>query len=374
MHNRRHFLKALGLLAAAPMLNAQGAASKDASSVQRLYRDATVIDGNLVIDFDEQGLSADAIAAIRRSGLTAFKNSIAGAQGSYTDALQEIKDLLGLIAHHPDLLMQIQSADDLTLAKRSGRTGIIFSFEASSVLEGKLERIEEFSGHGVRVMQLCYNLPSPFASGVLSPQPSSGLTALGREAVARMNALGVSIDLSHADAKSSLDAIRVSKRPVLITHAGCRAVYAHPRNKADQELRAVAQSGGVVGIYDLPYLSAGPAQQDLSIYLAHLTHALTVCGEDHVGIGSDSILTGFDTSPASMASYLQTVAARKAAGIGAPGEERPPYVVGLNRSDRCEVIANGLLGKGYPPSVVDKVLGANFARGFRETWTSSGAA
>ncbi len=372
MQHRRRFLKSLALLAAAPLIEAHARTTKAIGSASTLYRDATVIDGNLALDYDDKGLSADAITAIRHSGLTAFKTTIAGSQGSHADAMQEIADLSGLIARYPDLLVQIRSADDLALARRSGRTGIIFSFEASSVLEGKLDHIDAFSQLGVRVMQLCYNLPSPFAAGVLSPQPSTGLTALGHAAVERMNALGVSIDLSHADTRSTLDAVRASRRPVLITHGGCAAVYAHPRNKTDAELRAIAESGGVVGIYDLPYLSAGPNQQDLPIYLAHVAHALDVCGEDHVGIGSDSLVTGFDTSPASMAAYRQVVAARKAAGIGAPGEERPPYVVGLNRADRGRIIAGGLLGLGHSRRVVEKVLGANFARAFRETWATAG--
>lgn len=372
MQDRRRFLKTLALLAAAPMLDAYAGMAKSAAPITRLYRDAIVIDANLAIDYDDKGLTTAAIAAIRHSGLTAFKTTIAGSRGSYADALQGITDLQGLIARYPDLLMQIHSADDLALAKRSGRIGIIFSFEASSVLEGKLDHIDAFSERGVRVMQLCYNLSSPFASGVLSPQPSSGLTPLGHEAIARMNALGVSLDLSHADARSTVDAVRASHRPVLITHGGCAAVHAHPRNKTDEELRAVAGSGGVVGIYDLPYLSAGPDQQDLNVYLAHLSHALKVCGEDHVGIGSDTILTGFDTSPSSMTAYNQLVAARKAAGVGAPSEERPPYVTGLNRADRGEVIANGLLHKGHAARVVDKVLGVNFSRAFRDTWATAG--
>jgi membrane dipeptidase len=137
---------------------------------------------------------------------------------------------------------------------------------------------------------------------------------------------------------------------------------------ADAVLRALAGNGGTIGIYELSFLSGGPAQQSIDDYMAHLTHALRVCGEDHVGIGSDSSLEPFDTSPGSLAEWTAYVEKRKAAGIGAPGEERPPYVVGLNQPNRPELIANALLQRGYPARIAEKVLGSHFERVFARTW------
>ena len=102
-----------------------------------------------------------------------------------------------------------------------------------------------------------------------------------------MNEVRVAPDLSHANTKTTADGIAASKKPVLITHAGCRAVYMHPRNKEDRELKALADKGGVVGIYMLPFLTAPPKQPMLKDFLQHLNHAVKVCGEDHVGIGTD---------------------------------------------------------------------------------------
>ncbi|WP_426699817.1 dipeptidase [Rhodanobacter sp. Col0626] len=371
MFDRRVFLKTLAWLAAAPSLAAHAGEREMTDAAAQLYRKAIVIDGNLQLANDPaEPLSSEAQAGIRASGLTVFKMTIGGSGGNYADTLKELDDCRGMIARYPELFMPIRRATDIALAKRSGRIGIIFSFEAVEMLQSNLDRIDEFSQLGVRVMQLSYNLASPFASGVLAPRASRGLTTLGHAAIAEMNAQGVSIDLSHADVMSTLQAVHASSRPVLITHGGCAAVHPHPRNKIDAELRAVAGSGGVVGIYGLPYLTAGPAQQTLADYMAHMLHALAVCGEDHVGIGSDAVLTGFDTSPQNMAFYDQVVAARKAAGIGAPGEERPPYVMGLNRADRCEIIADALLRHGYPARIAEKVLGTNFARVFADTWVA----
>jgi membrane dipeptidase len=276
-----------------------------------------------------------------------------------------------LFETHPDVFMQVRRVEDFMAAKRSRRIGVLFSFEGVAMLEGKIERIELFRNLGVRVMQLSYNKNSEFGAGVMASPESSGLTPAGHTAVARMNELGVVIDLSHASAATTRDAMAASTRPVIVSHAGCAAVYAHPRNKTDEQLRAVAQKGGVVGIYDLPYLVASPRQPDVEDYLEHMTHALSVCGEDHVGIGSDQYIQPFDTSPKGIEEYKKEDADRRAAGVAAPGEDRPPYTEGLNVPNRCEIVADGLLKRGYTARVAEKVLGSNFEHAFKEIWQSS---
>jgi membrane dipeptidase len=341
-----------------------------ASMTQAKARKARmIIDGNLVGPIDSTApLDAPTAAQVRSAGLTAFKMTLGGSGNmtrAETDA--QIADLATGIALNPDLLMKIGTSDDFAVARRSGKTGVIFSFEAAAMLEGRIEAIDHFRAAGVLVMGLSYNGPSPFASGVLAPQ-STGLTSLGREAVQRMNALGVTIDLSHSDEPSSIAALAASSRPALITHAGCAAVHSHPRNKSDALLRALAAKGGVIGIYELSFLVASPAQPVLDDYIAHLVHALNVCGDDHVGIGTDGLLTPFDTSPESMKEWDADIARRKATGVGAPGEGPPPFVIGLNRPDRYAVIADALRRRGYSGRIVDKILGDNFQRAFKETW------
>ena len=353
----------LGTLAPAGGLRAEETPPDD------FYRRALVIDGNCLLPLEEDGrLLPEFAEMIRNSGLTAIKASIGGFDAPFDQANQEIAAYEKCIAAHPDLLMQIRSYEDLAAAKQTGRMGIIFSFEEVAAFEGKLERIDQFADRGIRVMQLSYNLPSPFASGVLSPQPSEGLTPLGREAVARMMAKGVTLDLSHADAPSTLEALAVATKPVLITHAGCTAVHPHPRNKSDDELRLLARNGGVMGVYNLCYLTASPRQPTLDDYFAHLDHALQVCGEDHVGVGTDQAICPFDTSPEAMADYNRHEEERHRKGVAAPEEDRPLYVEGLNRANRTRIIAQEMLRRGYGERVTAKVLGENFARVFQATW------
>jgi membrane dipeptidase len=254
-------------------------------------------------------------------------------------------------------------------AKREGKLGIIFSFESVDMLDGKLEPIELFRNLGVRVMQLSYNRKSPFAAGVMEPD-AGGLTPLGQEAVKKMNTLGIAIDLSHANPQTTADASAASSKPVIMSHAGCAAIHSHPRNKTDDQLRTVADKGGVVGIYDLMYLAASPKQPTLDDYMAHMEHALKIAGEDHVGVGSDVPINPFDTSAKGMVEFNKVEEARQKTGLAAPEEDRPPYVVGLNVPRKIELIADQLLNRGYPTAVAEKVVGANFARVFKEIWTT----
>jgi membrane dipeptidase len=368
--DRRTFLKTSAAFAAGLVLaRTSRATTKDAHATTR-YREAIIIDGNLVPPIDEASALDRATAlAVKSSGLTALKATLGGSSGDFAQTTAAIDAYDEGIRVNPDVYIKIGQASDFLRAKSSGKVGIIYSFEGVDMLEARIDRIDHFFARGVRVMQLSYNRPSAFASGVLSPQPSAGLTALGRDAVHRMNALGVSLDLSHCDEASTLAALAASSKPALITHAGCAAVYAHPRNKSDAVLRAVADKGGVVGIYDLSFLAKAPKQPTIEDYLGHLSHALNVCGEDHVGIGSDALLMPFDTSPASMVEWNKDIAARKASGIGAPGEGPPPFVVGLNRPDRYFLIAAALEHRGYKARTIEKVLGLNFQRTFADTWT-----
>jgi membrane dipeptidase len=343
---------------------------------RELHRRAIVLDANLAPParyssappgWDAGQVPPDTVATLRKSGLAAIKLTLGGFNSPFEDTLAEIAGVQRLIEGRGDLFVQIRRVEEIEVAKAAGRLGIIFSFESAVALEDKLDRIDLFRALGVRVMQLSYNMQSPFGAGVLAP-PESGLTELGREAIARMNAIGVALDLSHANTATALAAMKASSKPVLMTHGGCAAVHPHPRNKTDAELRALAQKGGVFGIYDLFYLAPSPRQPGVADYIAHMAHALDVCGEDHVGIGSDTAFDSLDLSPEARAEWDEALAARRRAGIAAPEEDRMPYTEGLNRADRTLVIADALLKRGYPARVAEKVLGANFVRAFRETW------
>ena len=368
--DRRGFVIGAGALAAAAAAPAFAQSDGISARARALYRRATVLDANLgpPIYSPDLPLSAETIAIARDTGVSVIKTSMGGFNAPFEDTIAEVAYIQRIIEAHPEAFMQIRTVADIAAAKRERKLGIIFSFESAACLEDKVDRIDMFRHLGVRVMQLGYNLPSPFGGGVMSP-PDSTLTDLGRQAVTRMNEQGVALDLSHANPATTSAAIEASTRPVLITHAGCAAIHNNPRNKSDELLRAIAEKGGAVGIYDLFYLAPAGRQPNLEDYMAHMLHALNVCGEDHVGIGSDTTFTAFEMTEEDRAAWNAETARRVAAGVAAPEEDgRLPMTEGLNRADRCLVIADALLDRGQPARVVEKVLGANFIRAFGEVW------
>jgi membrane dipeptidase len=266
-----------------------------------------------------------------------------------------------------DLFLKVRTPGDFERAQKEQKLGVIYSFESANMLEDKIERVELFRGLGVRVMQLSYNRRTPFGVGCLDGE-TEGLTELGRKAIAKMNEIGVALDLSHSNTKTTAEGIAASTKPPLITHAGCRAVFLHPRNKEDRELKALADRGGVVGIYILPYIAASPKQPMLDDYMQHLEHALKVCGEDHVGVGSD--VPFFRVDDSDLEEMKKATEKRKADGIAAPGEDRPTYIPDLNTPRKMEIIADALLKRGQKSIAVEKIMGANFKRVFGEIWTT----
>jgi membrane dipeptidase len=372
--NRRKFAKTIGATAALAAINPRLLWSADATAsvskeAAELYRKALVLDCNAlagigwpISDEDPAGVTK----LILGSGVNVVKATLGGAQGNFEEAVAAIAKAELLIEKAPNEFIKIDKVADFDRAKREGKLGIIYSFESAAMLEDKIDRMDIFRGMGVRVMQLTYNRKTPLGCGCLDGE-SDGLTDLGRKAIAKMNELGVALDLSHSNTKTTADGIATSKKPPIISHAGCRAVFMHPRNKEDREMKALADKGGVMGIYMLPYLTASPKQPMLADYLQHLDHAVKVMGEDHVGIGSDVPFLHVDQ--ADLDQMKKAAEERKKAGIAAPGEDRPTYIPDLNTERKMELIADALLKRGYKSGAVEKILGANFKRVFGEIWS-----
>jgi membrane dipeptidase len=374
MITRREFAKSLGgaaaLVTLSPVFSWASGEAKVSVAAAKLYRDSFVFDsnalawiGSLLIKPNQE----DVTKVVGDSGITAVKSTLGGATGNFEDAVNDIAAADQLMEKRPDVFLQVRTHGDFERARKERKLGVIYSFESPNMLEDKIDRIETFRQLGVRVMQLNYNRRTPFGVGCLDGE-TDGLTELGRKAIAKMNEIGVALDLSHSNTQTTADGIAASTKPPLITHAGCRAVYMHPRNKEDRELKALANKGGVVGIYMLPYITASPKQPMLDDYLQHLEHALKICGEDHVGVGSD--VPFFRIGESDLEEMKKANEKRKADGIAAPGEDRPSYIPDLNTPRKMELIADALLKRGHKTDVVEKVMGLNFKRAFGEIWTT----
>jgi membrane dipeptidase len=371
LDRRQFFTLAAGFAATAAQADKtkprKSVASTDGAA---LYRRSFVLDCNTLASIGELCCDKDtpeALKLLRQSGVSAMKTTLGASHGTFEETVADVAAAQTLVERFPQHFIKVVDAADLDRAWHERKIALIFSFEAATMLEDKLDRIDLFRNLGVRVMQLTYNHKSPFGYGCLDGD-SDGLTDLGRQAVERMNKLGVALDLSHSNTQTTADGIAASKRPPIISHAGCRAVFQHPRNKEDREMKALADKGGVMGIYMLPFLTEDTRQPTLADYMAHMVHALDVCGEDHVGIGTD--VPFFAVDDEALKAMQKDTADRQAAGVAAPGENRPPYIPDLNDHHKLEKVAEALRQHGYSARVTEKVLGLNFRRVFGEIWAA----
>jgi membrane dipeptidase len=337
--------------------------------VAALYKNAIVIDSlcGPLIDMDAPP-KPEILQAVQQSGITAINFTIS--DPTFEGTVSNIAALQALIDQHPEVFLIVRRYSDIERAKRENKIGILPGFQYTAFLEEKPDRIEMFRQLGVRIMQLTYNNRSIFGDGCLEPG-NAGLSKAGIAAVKKMNDLGVAGDLSHSGYRTTSEGIAQSAKPILITHSGCAAVYAHPRNKPDEILKSLSDRGGYFGVYIMPYVVASPTVPTREHVLDHIVHAINVCGADHVGIGSDGSIQKTILTAEQKAAFDADIARRKKLGIGAPGEDRYPYVPDLNGPDHMEVIAVELAKRGQPAAVVEKVLGANFQRVIGEIWGSA---
>jgi membrane dipeptidase len=247
---------------------------------------------------------------------------------------------------HPEYLVRVDGAADFQRARDERKIGILVGFQNADHFRTAAD-VATFHKVGQRVSQLTYNERNRLGCGCKAVQ-DAGLTAYGAEIVDAMNRVGMAVDISHTAERTSLDAIRASRRPVLITHSNCKALVAHPRCKSDAVIRAMAERGGVMGITVIPaFVKAGqPAR--IGHVLDHFDHVAKVAGIEHVGLGSDADVDAIDPRT---------------------NRIRPRYnVLGLQHARRVFELTEGLIRRGYTNQHIELVLGGNFQRALGAIW------
>ncbi|MFC4118875.1 dipeptidase [Nonomuraea zeae] len=332
---------------------------------------STSASGRLVQTSDQLTIDARTLAEAHASGVTAINVTLGYTMGDfppYQHTLGEIETWDAILRTHHEHLMRVDTAEDLIEAKRQGKIGIIYGFQNAAMMEDRPERVATFAGLGVRIIQLTYNQANQIGDGSMAPG-NRGLTPLGREVVAALNEHRVMVDLSHSGEQTCLEAARISSQPVSINHTGCRALVDLPRNKTDEELRLVASQGGFVGIYFMPFLNSSGHARAADV-VEHIVHAVNVCGEDHVGIGTDGTITAIDDLDAYRDRLAEHVAERRRAGAAAAGERADtfPFVPDLRGVDQFRELARLLKERGYTPTRIEKILGRNFYTYAKAVW------
>lgn len=248
---------------------------------------------------------------------------------------------------------------DVARARDEGRIAIFYLFQNSTQFGRDLDNVDVFYGLGVRSSQITYNYQN-WAGAGCNEENGSGLTRFGHDLVARMNDVGMLIDLSHAGMRTMADTIAASREPVIISHTCCKALYDHERNTTDENMRACADRGGLVGITQMRPFMTRQIDNAVHVYYEHIEHAINVAGSDHVCIGSDRdhrrlVLTE---------EYLDEL--KREEGENFDRAMWPLYFEELNGPRRMETIWDGLASRGMAEGQLEKLFGTNLHRLYSE--------
>jgi membrane dipeptidase len=318
--------------------------------------------------FANPGSFESSVQKYRDSGIDAFALGH-GAQNR-AGALSYFTKWNRFIAGNPATMKRIDKASDFEYANQNGLTGVLLTFQDSRHFE-KAEDVATFYDFGQRLSQLTYNYFNQIGSGAFD-NDDKGLTEYGRSVVKKMNDVGMSVDLSHCSDKTTLEAIELSSKPPIITHANCRALNpGNPRTKTDEMIRNLAAKGGVFGIAEIRFMVRGSEPVTIEHFLDHYDHLIKLVGAEHAGIGTDFDL---DTDDGRI-----SLEERKKMFVDTTNERFKKYrmhsndqyligVEGLNHPKRIFDIVEGFIRRGYSDDVIEMILGKNFMRAASQTW------
>jgi membrane dipeptidase len=270
----------------------------------------------------------------------------------------------GFIAQYPQWLMRISTAADLAKAKEQGKFGIIYGLQESAQFEN-LDAVDRCYMYGQRISQLCYNSRTTVADGAFEPV-DAGVSEYGGKVIERMNKVGMAVDLGHASEKTMLDALTLSKTPVILSHGNCRALNPKClRCATDEAVRKLAAKGGVMGITDETCLVKGSEPVTIDDVVDHYDHIRDLVGIEHVGVGSDAGIESNDLAPAAV---LKEFNAETDPRYNLHGEREMP--AGMEGPARMYELTTALIRRGYTDEHVRLVIGGNWARVLGQIWNA----
>ncbi len=371
--SRRTVIGAAATAAVFPLIGSGGARAAVAAPRTYSRRVIDLVHESLVIDmlapikiafgpeFYATRMSAQDEADFRASGITGFHHAV-GLGGP--DARESALDFFAIwgnyVARHAHLFCAVGTAADLVSAKRDGKCAIIMGLQNADHFQ-RVADVKHFYEIGQRCSQLTYNSQNRLGSGS-TDRVDGGVSDFGVSIITEMNKVGMLIDVSHCGDRTTLDAIELSPKPIAITHSNCRALLNHPRVKTDEAIRALARKGGVMGITGVRNFVSKTDPTTIANIVDHIDHVVKLTGIEHVGIGTDSDLNGYDDMPAEMnkqlrAGYKDSYAFRDK--IDVDGFDHPRKMFDLTEE---------LLRRRYSDANIKAILGGNFYRLLASTW------
>jgi membrane dipeptidase len=319
---------------------------------ERLFEELITVDlhthmfGSLDFHFDYE--------LVRQTGITCCFEAVPGIPEDFEDSIKLLGKYLYLVSKEPGLVLAT-SAGDIRRAKEERRQAFMFQLEPQTVGE-RLELVDVAYGMGARMMLLTFNTRNYVGDGC-AERTDSGLSYFGIALVEKLNELGILIDLSHCGIQTTLDAIKHSKAPVLCNHTGARALYPRcKRLKTDDELKALADKGGVVGVSAIPNQLSGNPEQGIEDVLNHVDYIVKLIGIDHVAIGTDIVFHDQVAAHRSMAKSKPFDLERLGITLAAD------YMYGIESPLEWKNIIRGLVARGYSDEEIAKIVGGNALR------------
>lgn len=342
-------------------------AARYSRRARRLVQDSLVIDmlSPLRIDMRDDAyalpLNEDRLRDFRESGINVMHNAWGiGGPDAHREVLAHMAGWHAQLARHPELFLLVDKAADMERARQSGRVAVITGVQNAEHFRSAKD-VELFHGIGQRCAQLTYNSQNLIGAGS-TERIDGGVSDFGAAIIAEMDRVGMLVDLSHCGERTTLDGIELAKGPVAITHSNCKALVDHPRLKSDEVIRKLAAKGGVMGITGVRMFVRDHEPTTIDHIVDHIDHVAKLVGIEHVGIGSDTDLYGYDAMPTDQ--YEALKAGYKASygfrdRIDIDGFDHPLQVFDLTEA---------LIRRGYSDANIRAVLGGNFQRLLTAVW------
>ena len=383
--SRRDFLLgATGALVSAPSILRGQYRVFDNSSELYSARTIQLMEDSVVIDLLNQFLYRRDQREIRRAwldgtgtfteydwkrfndtGITAI--SFGSGSDNYDGGIELFTQWNEFLEKYPQWLMRISSVADFDRAKQSGRYGIIYGCQDGGHFRSEKD-VETFYQYGQRISQLTYNHRNLLGSGAIEPN-DEGVTELGAKVIARMNDVGMAVDIAHAGDTTKLDVLSLSSRPVILSHGSCRTLCPqHFRAASDEAIRALAKTGGVMGILFVANMIKDIESEKVTIdyVIDHFDHVGRLVGYDHVAIGSDA---GIETNDLAPEEDQQTFWENVSPLYRQRGTREAAN--GLEGQKKIYNLTEGFVRRGYTDEQIRLILGENWKRALRENWRSA---
>ena len=327
------------------------------SETSTLHFDSIVVDALLV------GAPAPSfIDRLKGAGYDVVNWTIANHTDSLQSAINKIVTFYWLMDERPNEVSLVRSAADLDIAHPDGTLRVLLGFQGAEPLGHGFHNLVAFHAMGVRVMQLTYNDANLLGSGCVEPN-DTGLTHFGIQVVRECHRLNMVVDLTHAGKKTTMDAMALSDRPVIFSHSNAKSLRDNPRNIDDEQIKALAATGGVIGIAGFADFVGDThlGQPSLSQYFDHIEYVANLVGIDHVGIGSDIMSTA-----GAGGLWWNANTKRRYPEVCGAMDEHMHGVSGFEDWSEYPQVTEGLLKRGFSDSDVRQIIGGNFLRVFRQ--------